>query len=73
MSVIGKLEREDHRFTYWQALQDLQRNVSMCNVAQVEASAFQLKSDGIHLSTTGQLGLGRALADVLSTSKWADC
>ena len=47
--------------------------MSMCNVAQVEASAFQLKSDGIHLSTTGQLGLGRALADVLSTSKWADC
>jgi hypothetical protein len=62
---LGETRRTDPAFKYWDEVIAAQRAVRLPGVAFVDGSEFELRSDGLHLSTSGQLALGAAMASQL--------
>ena len=65
--VLGQISherRKDPRFIYWNEVQQGQRGLAVPHHVWVEASACPLDpDDGLHLSTAGQICLGRLMAE----------
>jgi hypothetical protein len=62
---LGETRRTDPAFKYWDEVVAAQRAVRLPGVAFVDGHEFEMRSDGLHLSTRGQLALGEAMAKQL--------
>eukprot|EP01022_Parablepharisma_sp_SALTPOND_P017733 TRINITY_DN2883_c0_g2_i1.p1 TRINITY_DN2883_c0_g2~~TRINITY_DN2883_c0_g2_i1.p1 ORF type:complete len:304 (+),score=110.65 TRINITY_DN2883_c0_g2_i1:765-1676(+) len=62
---LGPELRDRPRYRYWDLLKQRQAAVSIPGVAMVRTDDLPLKPDGLHLSTAGQLILGRRLAQAM--------
>ncbi len=54
-----------NRYRYWQVVRDQQHAVDIPGVATIEANGYERRTDGIHLTTKGQLAIGTDLARLL--------
>jgi hypothetical protein len=65
---LGALDpklRSKLRFRYWELLKKKQAAIRIPGVVMVRTDDLARKSDGIHLSTSGQMILGRRLAEAM--------
>ncbi len=62
---LGPELRGRPRYQYWDRLKQAQAGVRLPGVAMVRSDDLPLKPDGLHLSTAGQLVLGRRLAQAM--------
>jgi hypothetical protein len=60
---LGERRRNDPAFRYWAEVIAGQKAVRLPGVAFVDGLDLELSSDGLHLSTRGQLALGDAMAE----------
>jgi len=65
IGALGPELRGRPRYRYWDQLKAAQAAVCLPGVAMVRTDDLPLKPDGLHLSTPGQLILGRRLAAAL--------
>jgi hypothetical protein len=59
ISGISQERSRDSRFRLWDELRAVQLGLRMDRVIIIDTAGFDLSSDGLHLSTSGQLSLGR--------------
>jgi Carbohydrate esterase, sialic acid-specific acetylesterase len=59
--------KAQNKYPYWTVVRDQQRSVNIPGVVKITSDGYERKSDGIHLTTKGQLAIGAALAALLPT------
>jgi hypothetical protein len=62
---LGEMRRTDPAFKYWNEVVTAQQAVRLPGVVFVDGHELEMRSDGLHLSTRGQLALGEAMAKQL--------
>jgi hypothetical protein len=62
---LGETRRTDPAYRYWEEVIAAQKAVRLPGVVFVDGGEFEMRSDGLHLSTRGQLALGAAMANEL--------
>jgi hypothetical protein len=59
---LGETRRKDPAFKHWDEVIGAQKAVRLPGVAFVDGHEFEMRGDGLHLSTRGQLALGATMA-----------